>query len=52
MLNSSTANNPLASRIGVADTEKTQTGRDLARSRQRAMLAYLESLHTELDADA
>ncbi len=51
MLNRSNANHSLASRIGAAETEKTNTGRELARSRQRAMLAYLEALRAELGAD-
>jgi hypothetical protein len=38
--------NPMVSRIGAADTEKTSTGRELAEPRQRAMLTYLEALRT------
>ena len=50
-MNSSTTNNQGVSRIGAADTEKTRSGRDLAESRQRAMLAYLEALRAELGPD-
>ena len=50
-MNRSTMIDPLASRIGAADTEKTNTGRELAKSRQSAMLAYLAALRAELGAD-
>jgi hypothetical protein len=49
-MNNSTMNNQDVSRIGTADTEKTRSGRDLAKSRQGAMLAYLAALRTELGA--
>ena len=47
-MNNSTANNPDVSRIGAADTEKTRSGLDLAADWQRAMLAYLQALRSEL----
>jgi hypothetical protein len=47
-MNNSTTNNQGVSRIGTADTEKTRSGRDLAESRQRTMLAYLAALRSEL----
>jgi uncharacterized protein len=37
--------------LKLAAEMKTAAGRDLAKSRQRAMLAYLEALHAELDGD-
>ena len=47
-MSNSTTNNQGVSRIGTADTEKTRAGRNLAESRQDAMLAYLEALRSEL----
>ena len=47
-MNNSTTNNQGVSRIGAADTEKTRSGRELAVDRQRAMLAYLQALRSEL----
>ena len=51
MIDRITTNNQVASRIGAADTEKTNTGRELAEPRQRAMLAYLAALRAELGTD-
>ena len=50
-MNNSTTNNQGVSRIGAADTEKTRSGRSLATDRQRAMLAYLQALRSELGID-
>jgi hypothetical protein len=49
-MNNSTRNDQDVSRIGAADTEKTQAGQRLAEQRQRAMLAYLQALRAELNA--
>jgi hypothetical protein len=51
-MTSATTPNQVVSRIGAADTEKTNSGRELAESRQGAMLAYLEALRAELGGDA